>query len=705
MKYRILALFFILFPVLPFSFSPFLLSAIEVGGHLTEDTTWSPVNNPYHVTGVIYVDADVTLTILPGTIIKFNDALLNYINNDEFCFIAGEEPLVKMIWCNGKIIAEGTDEDNIIFTRINEIDNYHWGCIYFPSNADLSVFTHCQIKYSAFIGTNFDELKGAFVVENGYLVAENCTFNDNITAIQINGYSYEILIIKCNFQLIGPLLSNVYYRQISCLDWDGFDTQNVLIAQNSFNTKMLTTGISASFVYNYGNCDPDLEPGSAIQLSSHYGGNYIFNNTFENYSSGIHGGEIGSSIYIKENQFTLDGGDGINIEDAYIEISENFLWDGNIFIEYSLGKMFNNELVNGEIWPYGNVQVSNNICYDSDGYGLKVGYNPLCSNNISICNQYAIWGKTVTYDNCIIIINEELTQHYVSGDPVFRNCIIDFPLDPPLIDGGGNIIVDSLQAQSIFEDILNGDFHLIEGSIAIDAGFDTLGYYYPFDMDYNHRIWDGNGNGTAIIDIGPYEYGAPALGGIEGVTYNPINSEPVDYVLIKINNEPSDFTFSDSIGSYQYKLPAGNYDVYAERVFYDDTIEYQVEVIDGQFTQLFIPMNETVDVEEHTIPNSSFQISHLTNYPNPFNPSTTISFSVPQTSPFAKIEIYNLKGQKVKILESVNSFDAKAKNSLSHYSVTWNGTDQNNKPVSSGIYLYKVKAGNQESVKRMLLLK
>jgi len=39
-----------------------IVSAIEVGGHLTEDTTWSPENNPYLVTSGVYVDSDVTLT-------------------------------------------------------------------------------------------------------------------------------------------------------------------------------------------------------------------------------------------------------------------------------------------------------------------------------------------------------------------------------------------------------------------------------------------------------------------------------------------------------------------------------------------------------------------------------------------------------------------------------------------------------------------
>ncbi|MDO9577900.1 MAG: T9SS type A sorting domain-containing protein, partial [Candidatus Cloacimonadales bacterium] len=215
---------------------------------------------------------------------------------------------------------------------------------------------------------------------------------------------------------------------------------------------------------------------------------------------------------------------------------------------------------------------------------------------------------------------------------------------------------------------------------------------------YNQRVWDGDGNGTAIIDIGPYEFGSPAFGGIEGVTYNPTTGDPVDYVLITINNEPGEFTFSDSVGCYEYKLPAGVYDVYAERVFYDDAIEYQIEVIDGEFTQLDIPMTQPVGVEEHEIPHNASLISHLSNYPNPFNPSTTIRFETTNLHELPRIEIYNLKGQKVKQLVSDQL-------SAGQHSVEWNGTDGNNKSVASGIYFYKISTGKDTDMRKMLLLK
>ncbi len=109
------------------------------------------------------------------------------------------------------------------------------------------------------------------------------------------------------------------------------------------------------------------------------------------------------------------------------------------------------------------------------------------------------------------------------------------------------------------------------------------------------------------------------------------------------------------------------------------------------------------EAEDHGI--TSSPISLKQNYPNPFNPSTTISFSVTQTSSFVTLDIYNLKGQKVKTLECINRVNAKTTESFSHHSVIWNGTDDSGKPVSSGIYFYKLNSSKISIIKKMILLR
>jgi len=65
---------------------------------------------------------------------------------------------------------------------------------------------------------------------------------------------------------------------------------------------------------------------------------------------------------------------------------------------------------------------------------------------------------------------------------------------------------------------------------------------------------------------------------------------------------------------------------------------------------------------------------------------------------YVSLEIYNMKGQKVKQLVS-------GQLSAGQHSIVWNGKDDNNKTVSSGIYFYKFKTSDYQATKKMLLLK
>ena len=97
------------------------------------------------------------------------------------------------------------------------------------------------------------------------------------------------------------------------------------------------------------------------------------------------------------------------------------------------------------------------------------------------------------------------------------------------------------------------------------------------------------------------------------------------------------------------------------------------------------------------IQSSIFNIQ-LSNYPNPFNPSTTISFSIPEEGR-VELTIYNTKGQKVKTFPNLQI------NKSSNQQIIWNGRDDNDNQVSSGIYLYKLNSNNTVVTKRMLLMK
>ncbi len=131
-----------------------------------------------------------------------------------------------------------------------------------------------------------------------------------------------------------------------------------------------------------------------------------------------------------------------------------------------------------------------------------------------------------------------------------------------------------------------------------------------------------------------------------------------------------------------------------------ETGQYSAEIIiytnDPSQDELIIPITMTLDytnADDDMILATSKLIG---NYPNPFNPSTTISFELAtENNDNTRIEIYNLKGQKVKEFSNLRN----------QTSVTWNGDDDNNQPVSSGIYFYKLKSSSYSSTRKMILLK
>jgi flagellar hook assembly protein FlgD len=107
-------------------------------------------------------------------------------------------------------------------------------------------------------------------------------------------------------------------------------------------------------------------------------------------------------------------------------------------------------------------------------------------------------------------------------------------------------------------------------------------------------------------------------------------------------------------------------------------------------------MNIT-EIDKNKNSNIPLQYYLEQNFPNPFNPSTTIQYNLPNQEQ-VKLNVYNVLGQLVKTL--VNSFQ-----SAGFHSVIWDGSNNNGQKVSSGIYFYKIDAGKFINIKKMILIK
>ncbi|MCH8124899.1 T9SS type A sorting domain-containing protein [candidate division KSB1 bacterium] len=147
-----------------------------------------------------------------------------------------------------------------------------------------------------------------------------------------------------------------------------------------------------------------------------------------------------------------------------------------------------------------------------------------------------------------------------------------------------------------------------------------------------------------------------------------------------------------------------------ERIFNPDTTVFfrmfaiKGDIFESGWSNFFelLPSNQvgggnntTTDVEEIVGIPSTFALRQ--NYPNPFNPETTIEYDLPRSTQ-VEISIYNLAGKKIKTLIDHHQ-DA------GNYRIIWDGRNDSNNLVASGVYLYKITTSEFQKVKKCLFLK
>lgn len=122
------------------------------------------------------------------------------------------------------------------------------------------------------------------------------------------------------------------------------------------------------------------------------------------------------------------------------------------------------------------------------------------------------------------------------------------------------------------------------------------------------------------------------------------------------------------------------------------------QVLTNVATNQFLKIEEASTVlaieEQNDIsPSAGYRLSD--NYPNPFNPETTIEYEL-STAGSVRLEVYNLLGQKIKTLVDQNQV-------AGAYRVAWNGNNEFGEQMASGIYLYRIATNEFQATKRMLL--
>ncbi|HPI24881.1 MAG TPA: choice-of-anchor J domain-containing protein [Candidatus Cloacimonadota bacterium] len=206
---------------------------------------------------------------------------------------------------------------------------------------------------------------------------------------------------------------------------------------------------------------------------------------------------------------------------------------------------------------------------------------------------------------------------------------------------------------------------------------------------------------TFSITPSSFDFGAHAVGSQSEYEFTISNSGADGLVITGMELSGSDMFSISNAAELPWQLDAGQSE--SLRVGFSPTQS-------GQYSAT-LSITDNVYANPHllSISGSAYPVSNdddlnpelttglLGNYPNPFNPLTTIRYYLKEGGP-VNIEIINLKGQMVRRLESG------AKSSGEH-SVVWDGKDDNGKDQGSGVFFYKLKCGSYSGSKKMIMLK
>jgi len=234
-------------------------------------------------------------------------------------------------------------------------------------------------------------------------------------------------------------------------------------------------------------------------------------------------------------------------------------------------------------------------------------------------------------------------------------------------------------------------------------------YLLPSEMPYNLTVLEG-----AIVDIQPYRFAEAIPESIDIMTPDDL-SVPHEITLWNVNMlgdiTVEAYIFDESFAGATWTVTGLDLPVtfsVAESITFTlqawnlqmlrDTLETNFRIIHNNGV-VNVPIRLNRDLvynTDYTLPINAGIVLRQ-NYPNPFNSATTLDFALIKNSEVT-LSVYNLKGERVRNLTKGNY-------QKGNHSITWDGKDANGKHCPSGMYLFKLKSGVSESVKRIVLIK
>jgi len=379
---------------------------------------------------------------------------------------------------------------------------------------------------------------------------------------------------------------------------------------------------------------------------------------------------------------------------------------------------------------------------DSDGKVIKLSASDIEGDALTYSGIADTSAVTVTLSNDTLklipqanwngssMITAIVSDGIASDSTIFTLTVTSVNDAPSLIDTTFN------------EDTSISIMYTIQSGVTLGAKADTSAIKFSISNDSLNITPDTNYFGSFAVTLTAYE-GAVALDStFFTVTVKQIQDKPYPFEWVSTSLDTIDITQSNLADIYELKWSESkdvdgetiNYLLYARtgvnpaQEVYDTTstslpipyqeflqktfeqipmlsratVKFSVSATDGIDTVkvtgddrvVFVNRYEYLSTADEGIP-TEFALHD--NYPNPFNPTTTLRFDLPELSD-VNVVIYNMLGQKVK------SFNMQS-TPAGYHSLTWNATNDYGDPVSAGVYLYQLQAKDFVKTRKMVLLK
>jgi hypothetical protein len=610
----------------------------SVSGMLSEETNYFWYGN-VTLHNEITLPANSTLTIYPGTVIKAkeNSKLTVY----------------------GDLFVNGTNGNPVKFEpNIVGASEDYWQGLEFPEGEGIVELNNVVIK-NALLNSARE-----IMINNGIII--NTPVIHDYESLSLSNIDFD------NSPIVADLFDG------------GFYSGNISIQNCNIHNSFVESGIE---VTGFPNVD-------------------VSNSVIDNCESGIKLWEVGSAL-ISDNIIYNNENYGISVYHSNAKIGEHNLIHNNrvgLFVSrksnFSLGgsqnepyQMITNNIQNEVVFEYdcNPAYFRYNMIYDDNHQYSFVKCERVPSNPQNIVHVYDnYWGNAFVPDNDL------------SPVEIFNYLPIWNPGIPRDSDSGSDEemymsakvnedIQDFQTAEQIYKQIIStypeskyakiAAKELLALKVKSDQDFSGLKLYYETEsnMQYDDEMIKLKEFLITHCNIKLEEF-QPAITWFEEIITDPPSL--ADSVFAVIDAGYTYLLMEEDRNQYVGKIP----DLKPES-------RNQFEVKRDELIDMLFGNNEP----DNEIP-PIYKLALYSNYPNPFNPSTTISFSLPKESN-VELSVYNIKGQKVKTL-------VKGEFESGKHSVIWYGKDNNKKICSSGVYFYQLKVnGKSKAIKKCLLLK